>query len=93
MPTVYVHPYVLNRHPEIGEDNIIHAFLNYEMLIPRLDVEGFEYVGFGFDKHGRAIEFVVRRNEENEWLIFHANTPLSNSIKKELGLERKKNER
>ena len=93
MNNIYVHPYVFKRHPDIKQESIVHAFLSYEIMRQRMDVDNEEYVGFGFDVAGRAIEFVATRNEDGDWLIFHANTPLSNSIKKELGLERKKNER
>ncbi len=92
MNKVHVHPRIKERHPILDEEDVLHAFENYEICRQRLDKESDEHLGFGFDAQGRAIEFVAVRDNEGDWLIYHALTPLSENAKRELGLGRKKNE-
>ena len=88
MNKIFIHPRVTIKHPNLTEEDILHAFENYEVCRQRLDKEAYECLGFGFDTKGRMIEFVAMRDNEGDWLIYHALTPLSENAKRELGLER-----
>ena len=88
MNKIFIHPRVTIKHPNLTEEDILHAFENYEVCRQRLDKEAYECLGFGFDTKGRMIEFVAMRDNEGDWLISHALTPLSENAKRELGLER-----
>ena len=90
MNEVFIHPRVTERHTDLTEEDVLHAFENYEICRQCLDKEKFECLGFGFDAKGRMIEFVAVRDDEGDWLIYHAFTPLSENAKRELGLERRK---
>ena len=87
---MFVHPRVVDKHPELTDEDVLYAFENYEIYKQRLDKEKYECLGFGFDAKGRIVEFVAVRNKEGDWLIYHALTPLSENAKRELGLGRKK---
>ena len=89
MNQIFVHPRITEKHPNLCNEDVLHAFENYEVCKQRLDKEMFECLGFGFDNKGRMIEFVAVRDEVGDWLIYHALTPLSENTKKELGLRRR----
>ena len=78
------------KHPNLSNEDVLHAFENYEVCKQRLDKEKYECLGFGFDGRGRMVEFVAVRDEEGDWLIYHALTPLSENAIEELGLGRRK---
>lgn len=87
MNEAFVHPRVTERHPELTDEDVRHAFENYVICKKRLDKEKFEILGFGFEIKGRMIEFVAVRDDEGDWLIYHVLTPLSENVKREHGLE------
>ncbi len=84
-----VHPRIMREHSQLSEDDVKHAWLNsfYEALRP--DSPNFpEYVWIGLDATGREIEMVGTMTNRG-FLIYHANTPVSKSIRDEV----KRNER
>ena len=85
-----IHPRVCMKHPQLSESDIQHAWQNsyYEGL--RTDSENFpEYLWIGQDTKGRTIEMVGTLTEEG-YLIYHANTPLSNRTKQEIKQNKKR---
>ena len=48
------------------------------------------WVAIGFDSKGNGIELVAAQTADGSYLIFHANSPVSVSIQRELGLGRTK---
>ena len=84
-----VHPRVMREHPVLTEEDVRYAWRNsyYEALRP--ESPNFpEYLWIGRDAKGREIEMVGTMTNEG-WLIYHANTPISKSVKDEI----KRNER
>lgn len=84
-----IHPRVLTRHPELTEDDVRHAWLHSHYEAMRPDSPNFpEYLWIGFDGSGREVEMVGTLTNRG-WLIYHANTPVSKSVRDEI----KRNER
>ncbi len=80
MINLMIHPRVFERHPQLVENDIRIAWNNayYEALRP--ESKNFpEYLWIGMDGKGREIEMVGTLTERG-WLIYHANTPLSNRV-------------
>lgn len=89
MPELIIHPRVTQRHPQLSEADIRHAWHHayYEALRP--NSPNFpEYLWIGLDRRGREVEMVGTMTTQG-WLIYHANTPLSKRVKAEI----KRNER
>ena len=87
MGTVVIHPRVMERHPELSEDDVLQAWERYVRISKREGVDDY-YVALGFDMHGRAIEMVAVETIEGNWYVFHAMTPPAKGILRELGLMR-----
>jgi hypothetical protein len=81
---VTIDPRVTQRHPQLSEEDVRHAWENayYEALRP--DSPNFpEYLWIGRDARGREVEMVGTLTEDG-WLVYHANTPVSKRVKDEL---------
>lgn len=79
-----IHPRVTERHPELTEDDVRYAWRrsHYEALRP--ESPNFpEYVWIGFDRRGREVEMVGTLTKRG-WLVYHANTPVSKSVRDEI---------
>lgn len=79
-----VHPCVTRENPELAEEDVKRAWLHsyYEALRP--ESPNFpEYLWIGRDAKGREVEMVGTMTNEG-WLIYHANTPISKSVKDEI---------
>lgn len=79
-----VHPRVTREHPKLAEEDVKRAWLHsyYEALRP--ESPNFpEYLWIGRDAKGREVEMVGTMTNEG-WLIYHANTPISKSVKDEI---------
>lgn len=77
MNEITIHPRVLERHPQLTEDDIRVAWANSYYEAVRPDSPNYpEFLWIGTDQNGREIE-MVGVPTENGWLIYHANTPLS----------------
>ena len=87
MGMVVIHPRVTERHPELSEADVREAWENYVRVTRR---NGFDdhYVAVGFDSSGRAIEMVAVETIEGNWYVYHAMTPPTKSLLRELGLMR-----
>lgn len=85
MNDVIVHRRVIDGHPQLSEGDVIYAWRHsyYEALRP--ESPNFpEHLWIGRDARGREIEMVGTMMRDG-WLIYHANTPVSKSVKKEIG--------
>lgn len=78
----------MQRHPDLTEDDVRTAWEEAVVSAPRVEKDPDEYVSTGFDGKGRAIEMVAVRKGAR-WLIYHAMTPPTRRVLRELGqLER-----
>lgn len=84
---IYVHPRIHERHPEISEEDVLHAWEKCLRSMPRLAKNPSEYVAVGIDGKGRVLELIVLRNDNGSWLIYHALTPPTDNVLREMGLK------
>ena len=85
MNQVVVHPRVMDRHPELAEDDVIVAWENYVRMARR---ENDQAIAIGFDNNGRAIEMVAKE-KDGDYLVYHAMTPPTINALRELGMARR----
>lgn len=85
---VRVHPRVSAQHPGIAGADAIAAFESTLRSAPRAG-SGFppQWLGVGFDSHGRLLQYVAVNSGHDEWLIFHA-MEATTKVLRELGLRR-----
>lgn len=84
-----VHSRIMRKHPQLSKEDVKCAWLNSYYEAIRLDSPNFpEYVRIGLDTKGREVEMVGTMTNQG-FLIYHANTPVSKSIRDEI----KNNER
>ena len=70
-----IHPRVSERHPELSEDDVRHAWDNRFAEATRSDVAGYwQVIAIGADQKGRLVEMVASL-QGGDWLVFHAFTP------------------
>lgn len=88
MNKVYVDDRVETRHPDqhIEKADAINAWYNAIRSKPRLEKNPNEYLVIGVDGKGRLMELVAIRNDEGDFLIYHAFTPPQENAKRELGI-------
>ncbi len=86
---VIVHPRVMERHPELTQEDVLSAWENALAYLPRLGEDPDRYIAVGADAHGRLIEMVATHTEKGDWVIFHAMTPPSKKTLIELKLARR----
>lgn len=88
MNEVYADDRVETRHPEqrITKDDAVAAWRNAIRSKPRIDKNPSEYIAIGIDGKGRLMELVAIRNEEGDFLIYHAFVPPQENAKRELGI-------
>lgn len=82
MGSVVIHPRVMERHPELTEEDVREAWLGYVRMTRR---EGDQVIALGFDGKGRAIELVAKELD-GDYLIYHAMTPPTVNALRELGI-------
>ena len=87
MNQVVIHPRVMERHPELSEDDVREAWDGYVRMTRREGADSY-YVAVGFDLKGRAIELVAVETIEGDWSVYHALTPPTRGVLAELGLVR-----
>ena len=87
MGTVVIHPRVMERHPELSEDDVRQAWNEYVRMVRREGDDSY-YVAIGFDAQGCAIEMVAVETIEGNWYVYHAMTPPTKKVLRELGLMR-----
>lgn len=88
MNEVYADDRVETRHPEqhITKADAISAWYNAIRSRPRLEKNPDEYLAIGIDGKGRLMELVAVRDEDGDFLIYHAFVPPQENAKRELGL-------
>ena len=84
MGEVFVHPRVHERHPNLSDVDVRSAWDNCIVCRPRLDVNPDMYVAIGLDGKNRLVEMVAIKSDEGNWLIYHALTPPSTRVLREL---------
>lgn len=83
---VIAHSRIAKRHPDISEEDVRNAWSAALVIRSRAPRRPEEYASMGFDRKGRPLEMVGVRLEGGEWLVFHAKTPPTKKMLKELGL-------
>lgn len=85
---IRVHPRVCANHPEIADEDAIAAFHSTLRSAPRVG-SGFppQWLGVGFDSHGRLLQYLAVNTAHDDWLIFHA-MEATTKVLRELGLRR-----
>lgn len=83
---IIVHQRIMERHPEISEEDVIHAWKNTLRYVQRRRNGTDSFVAVGPDRQGRVIEMVGVFLSGGDWLIFHAMRPPTKNTLKELGL-------
>ncbi|MDR0989829.1 MAG: hypothetical protein LBL92_00450 [Propionibacteriaceae bacterium] len=79
---------VMERHPNLSEADVIHAVKNAVASRPRLDARPIAYIGAGPDLAGRLVEWIESPllDEPDGWYVYHAQTPPTKRMLRELGL-------
>ena len=67
----------------LTRDEVLQAAKHIDISLPR---ENGDYVAIGFDSHARAIEMLIRVKGDLA-IVFHAMTPPTKKIMKELGFD------
>ena len=83
---INVHPRVQKKHPEIKNEDAIHAWRNAVAIANRECNPPDYYIAAGMDSKGRMLELVGVELEDNSLMIFHA-MKLTKNMEKELGLK------
>jgi hypothetical protein len=85
---VIVAPRVLERHPDLTEEDVVHAVEQPFHSQPRLDEEPTKYVGVGPDTAGRAMEWIAvpLLDVTDGWYVYHAQRPPTKKVLNELGM-------
>ena len=86
MVKVEVHPRINERHPEIFVKDVRDAWENCLSSGCRKRSAFDDYVLVGTDARGRLLEMVAVQKGNGHWLVYHAMTPPSKRVLKELGL-------
>jgi hypothetical protein len=91
---IIVHQRVHERHPEIEDSDVIAAWSNCIRSAQRAGSAFSDTVAVGFDGKGRLIEMIAVLRPDGFWLVYHAFTPPTQRVLKELGLaiKRRKDE-
>ena len=92
MNKVYVDDRVERKHPELGitKQDAIEAWYSAIKSRPRIEKDPNEYLAIGIDGKGRLIELVAIRDDEGDFLIYHAFTPPQENAKRELGISERR---
>lgn len=88
MNEVYADDRIETQHPEqcITKEDAITAWYNTIRSKPRIDKNPNEYLAIGIDGKGRLMELVAIRDDEGDFLIYHAFIPPQDNAKRELGI-------
>lgn len=85
--TVLIHPRVLEKRPWLDAREVISTWAGAARMRPRLGgYEPDQMMALGWDWHGRLIELIAYKGEEDdEWIIFHV-APARKRFLAEMGL-------
>lgn len=89
MDDVIVNARIMERHPDLSEEDVLCAWENAVALLPRLSKDHDECVAIGADLKGRLVEMIAARLEDGSWLIYHAFTPPTRKMLVEMRLTRR----
>ena len=90
MQEIYLHPHAFKHG--LTEEEIREAWENFVAKAHRTASRSEQIVCVGFsEKQGREIQMIAVENAD-VIMIYHAMTPAQESVLKELGIERKKND-
>jgi hypothetical protein len=81
-----VHQRVHERHPEIEDKDVMAAWNNCLRSARRKQPAFEDFVAVGFDGKGRLLELIAVLKPDGSWLIYHAFTPPTKKVLKEIGL-------
>lgn len=81
-----IHPRITERHPEIIDRDVVHAW-NHMLKHAQRDIDEDVYIAVGIDLKGRVIEMIARKKNDI-WVVYHALTPPTKKVLKELKIER-----
>lgn len=82
MDELIIHPHALKHGLSVRQ--IVEAW--QDPLGERRPGDDTYWVAIGFDLKGNGIELIAAQAADGSYLIFHANSPISASIQRELGL-------
>ncbi len=86
MSEIGVHPRIMQRHPDVCEEDVVVAMRS---MIRYKQRESGEWLAVGVDAKVRLVELVYVYDDETDFFfVFHGMTPPSGKTLKELGLER-----
>ncbi|MDY6049741.1 MAG: hypothetical protein SPI77_04150 [Corynebacterium sp.] len=86
MSQIGVHSRIARRHPELTEEDV-RAALKSTFSYRQRSSE--EWIAIGLDGHHRLVELVYLYDEEADYFfVFHAMTPPTQKMLKELGVGR-----
>ena len=84
MDRVEVHQRVTVRHPNLSVDDVRFAWRHFYYEALRPESPNFpEYLRLGVDSAGREVEMIGVLTEVG-WLVYHANTPVSKRVRREI---------
>lgn len=78
---VVVHPRVSVRHPEIADEDAIHAWVYAVECAERVDSPYWPaYAALGYDRNGRLLELLAALQGDGRILIYHVMRPASKKM-------------
>jgi len=83
---VKVHKRIQELHPEIENEDVLAAWDTCYSSARRSDSAFDDYVVIGSDKKGRLLQLIAVLESDGSWLVYHAFTPPTDRVLKELGL-------
>lgn len=80
-----VHPRITERHPELSEADVVHAWDNRYVEMMRPDAPNYPcLLAIGVDLSGRDVEMIATIYR-GDWLVYHAFTPPTKRFVNEIG--------
>ena len=79
-----VHERVVRLRPDLTEEDVLSAWKNILSSFTRTWTGQRECVAVGVDNNGRLIEMIALRTENGSMLIYHALTPPTKKVLKEM---------
>jgi predicted glycosyltransferase len=82
MSQIIVSSRIKKRHPNVNDEDVVHAF---KSMLRHKQREGDEYIAIGVDSKGRILELVYIYNFEHDFfLVYHALVPPTKKTLSEL---------
>jgi len=87
MENIKVHERVCRLHPELNNDDVHMAWKHIIRSFTRTWTDQRECVAVGVDGKGRLVEMIAIRSQDGSLLVYHAMTPPTKKVLKEMGLK------